>query len=104
MFNLCQLCRKDVLYDELVRHCCLFVNKVQCCFDKVDRFFDIVAGADGLHSSIILLSPSFLCPAAFQSIFLIFRGSMPPVLAPSVMACKVPRMSICARTGQVVDL
>ena len=46
-----------------VRHCCqkrqqcsirlefydfaVFANKVECCFDKVERCFDIVAGVDG---------------------------------------------------------
>jgi len=25
----------------------VFGNKVECCFDKVERFFDIVAGVDG---------------------------------------------------------
>jgi len=32
------------LYDKLVRHCCRFWKQVECCFDKIERCFDTVAG------------------------------------------------------------
>jgi len=45
MFNLFfRLCRKDEISFDIVAVC---ANKVECCFDKVERSFDIVAGVDG---------------------------------------------------------
>ena len=45
-----------------VRHCCRFGNKVECCFDKVERCFDIVAvalilllGWTGLYSGLYFI-------------------------------------------------
>jgi len=40
---------KTKFYDKLVRHCCRFwqQSRMECCFDKVQRCFDIVAGVEG---------------------------------------------------------
>ena len=47
----CSVCFDSVemtkFYDKLVKHCCRFGNKVECCFDKDERCFDIVASVDG---------------------------------------------------------
>jgi len=37
----------------------VFGNKVQCCFDKVERCFDIVAGVDGALGSVITVALSY---------------------------------------------
>ena len=44
MFNLFRLCRKDEISLDILAVC---DNKVECCIDKVERCFDIVAGVDG---------------------------------------------------------
>ena len=48
MFRLFRLCQKDEI-SRKTRSTLLafFGNKVECCFDKVERCFDIVAGVDG---------------------------------------------------------
>ena len=44
MFNLFRHCRKDEFSFDIVAVC---GNKVECCFDKVERCFYIVAGGEG---------------------------------------------------------
>ena len=79
MFNLFRLClnfERTKFHEKLVRHCCqkwqqcrrnvdfvertifysfdivaILGNKVECCFDKVERWFDIVAGVEGALDS-----------------------------------------------------
>jgi len=47
MFNLFRLYRKDEISRKTRSTLLPFGNKVECCFDKVERCFDIVAGVDG---------------------------------------------------------
>jgi len=44
MFNLFLLCRKDEISFDTVA---VIGNEVVCCFEKVERCIDIVAGVDG---------------------------------------------------------
>ena len=37
----------NLFHEKLVQYCCYFCNKVECCFDIVERCVDIVAGVDG---------------------------------------------------------
>jgi len=76
-------------YDKLVRHCCRFGNKVECCFDKVKRCFDIVAGVDGLNDGRRPAQPLSLRLISVATIFasklktsIITRPQYGPSLSP----------------------
>ena len=68
VLSTCSICfdfvERTKFYNRIVRHCCRLGNKVECCFDKVERCFDIVAGVDGaLEQTIVIVN----CIVSWQS-------------------------------------